>query len=318
MKLLVHYDKPERVLGILRQRHPEAAIACCADYASLPETIMREKPGVLFTIRFAGTPGFPRAAILDSASLRWVSVGGSGTDHLAPWDPARLTVTNGAGIAAECIAQYVIGGILHFALDFPAFAEHQRDREWKPGFVSPVMGRTIAIIGLGKTGQAVAKLAKAFDMRVNGIRAHPAVTAGVDRVEPIERLHDVLRDADFVVICVPLTATTRGLIDAAALQALKPGAVLVDVSRGGVVRQSDLIECLQAGRIKGAVLDVFETEPLPPDNPLWAMDNVIIDPHSSSVYDGWERRAVEMFCDNLDRWLRGAPLENIVDPGRGY
>ncbi|HEY1382150.1 MAG TPA: hypothetical protein VGF43_00965, partial [Dongiaceae bacterium] len=128
MKLVVHYDKPELLLDTLRMRHPAVAVACCTDYASLPETIARERPEALFTIKFAGTPGFPRAAVVGSNSLRWVSVGGSGTDHLGLWDPARLTVTNAAGVAAEVMAQYVIGGFLHFALGFPGFARHQRER----------------------------------------------------------------------------------------------------------------------------------------------------------------------------------------------
>src|SRR5262245_61758873 len=138
MKLLVHYDKPELILDILRRRHPAASLACCTDYVSLPETLARELPEVLFTVRFAGTPGFPRAAILASPSLRWVSVGGSGTDHLAPWDPARLTVTNAAGVAADAMAQYVIGGILHFTLGLAGFARRQRERRWTAGAVAPV------------------------------------------------------------------------------------------------------------------------------------------------------------------------------------
>src|SRR4029450_3448689 len=116
MKLLGHYDKAELVLDILRRRHPAIAIACCTDYASLPDTIARVQPEVLFTVRFAGTPGFPRAAILESPSVRWVSVGGSGTDHLAPWDPTRLTVTNAAGAAAAALAPYVLAGIPQFTL----------------------------------------------------------------------------------------------------------------------------------------------------------------------------------------------------------
>lgn len=318
MKLVVHHDRPELLLDTLRARHPAVSVACCTDYASLPETLARERPEVLFTIKFAGTPGFPRAAIVGSDSLRWVSVGGSGTDHLGSWDPARLTVTNAAGVAAEVMGQYVIGGILHFALGLSAFARHQRERTWTDGSVTWVAGRTVAILGLGKTGQAIARLSKTLGMHVIGVRAQPAPTPGVDRVEAMDKLHDVLGAADYVAVCLPLTPATRGLIDAAALRALKPGAVLADVSRGGIVRQAALLEALRDGRIAGAILDVFETEPLPSDNPLWSMDNVIITPHCSSVYEGWERRAMEMFCDNLGRWLAGQPLENVVDPGRGY
>jgi phosphoglycerate dehydrogenase-like enzyme len=257
--------------------------------------------------------------MLSAPSLKWIAVGGSGTDHLMPWDTGKLTVTNSAGVAAEAMAQYIIGGILHFTIGFSTFAKQQRDHFWNlASRVDTVTGRTIAILGLGKTGQAVARVAKALGMQVVGIRARPAPTAHVDRVEPMEKLHEVLANADCVVVCLPLTPQTRGLVDAAAFNALKPGAILVDVSRGNILKQAALIDALRSGRVKGAVLDVFETEPLPKDNPLWDMENVIVTPHCSSVYDGWERRSVEMFCDNIDRWKRGEPLQNVVDPGRGY
>jgi len=318
MKLLVHSDEPETFLGVLRQRLPNATVSCCRDYASLPTMLELERPEILYGIRFAGTSGFPRQAILEAPSLRWVSVGGSGTDHLAPWDASRLIVTNAAGVAAETMAQYAIAAMLSFALGLPALAAAQRQARWAPHRVASVRGRTLAILGLGHTGRASARLARALGMGVIGIRARPLPTPEVDRLEGPERLHEVLGEADFVLVCLPLTEMTRGLVDGPALCAMKPGAVLIDVSRGGIVRQAALIEALRAGRLAGAALDVFETEPLPPDNPLWAMDNVVISPHCSSVYDGWELRSAEMFCDNAERWRKGLRLENIVDPQRGY
>jgi phosphoglycerate dehydrogenase-like enzyme len=318
MKLIVHSDQPELVLDVLRQRHPEADITCSTDYASLPGMLERARPEVLYTVRFAGTPNYPRAAVIGAPSLRWISVGGSGIDHLGAWDPARLTVTNAAGVAAEVMAEYVIGGLLHFSLGFDRFARHQQAREWTAGTVASLRGKTLAILGLGKTGQAIARLAKAFGMTVIGIRARPAPTPHVDRVEPMTKRHEVLAAADGIAICLPLSAATRGLLDAAAFAAAKPGAILVDISRGGIVQQAALLDALRTGRLRGAVLDVFETEPLPADNPLWGLENVMITPHCSSVYAGWERRSMEMFCDNLDRWQRGVALENVVDPARGY
>src|SRR5215469_535648 len=318
MRLMIHSDKASELLEPFRRRHPDVELVLCTDYPSLPRLLEEHAPEALYTIRFAGTPNFPRPAILAAPSLRWVSVGGSGTDHLAPWDPARLTVTNAAGVGAPTMAQYAIAAALHFTLGLPRFAAAQRERRWAPDNVASVEGRSVLILGLGKTGQAVARLAKAHGMRVLGLRAHPVPTTHVDRVEPVARLHDLLPEADFLVVCVPLTPGTRGLIDAAALARLKPGAVLIDVSRGGVVRQAALIEALESGKLKGAALDVFETEPLPAENPLWDTANVIITPHCSSVYEGWDLRSVEMFCDNLDRWKRGEKLNNIVDPRRGY
>jgi phosphoglycerate dehydrogenase-like enzyme len=318
MKLVVHHDHPEALAPVLERRLPEVPVAYCRDYASLAGVLERERPDVLFTVRFAGTPGYPRAGIFACASLRWISVGGSGTDHLAPWDAARVTVTNAAGIGAETMAQYALAAMLHFCLGLHRFASDQRQRAWRQGRVASIKGKTLAILGLGKTGQATAALAKVLGLAVVGVRARPIATPNVDRVEPVERLHEVLAVADFVLVCLPLTPASRGLIDAAALRRTKPGAVLIDVSRGGIVRQDALIQALRSGHIGGAALDVFETEPLPADSPLWHMENVLITPHCSSVYDGWEERSIEMFCDNVDRWRRGAALENVVDPQRGY
>jgi phosphoglycerate dehydrogenase-like enzyme len=319
MKVLLHIDEPERIRDVVAQRHPDLSIAVCRDYASMGEVLAQERPEALYTVRFAGTPNYPRSAMLSTPSLKWIAVGGSGTDHLMPWDAGKLTVTNSAGVAAEAMAQYIIGGILHFTIGFPGFAKQQRAHFWNTAStVETVTGRTIAILGLGKTGQAVARVAQALGMEVVGLRARPAPTPHVDRVEPIERLEAVLAVADFVVVCLPLTPATRGLLGDSAFQTMKPGAVLVDVSRGTIVQQAALVGALISGRLKGAVLDVFESEPLLKDNPLWDLENVIVTPHCSSVYAGWERRSVEMFCDNLDRWKRGAPLQNVVDPARGY
>lgn len=318
MRVLIHAEQPGPLADILRARHPDVEAACCDDYPGLPAALARHRPAVLYTIRFAGTPGYPHAAVVEAPGLNWVAVGGSGTDHLAPWDPERLTVTNAAGVAADMMAQYVLGMALAFRLNLPHFAAQQRARRWDEGTVDPIDGLTVAVIGLGHTGRAVARLADAIGLRAIGVRAKPAPTPHVARVEPPARLAAVLAEADIVAIAVPLTAATRGLLNDAAFAAMKPGAILVDVSRGGVVEQDALVRALRAGRLRGAALDVFETEPLPPDHPLWEMPNVIVTPHCSSVYDGWERRSMEMFCDNLARWRRGEALCNIVDPTRGY
>ena len=150
MKILIHNDQPERARDIVARRHPDLAIAVCRDYASMGEVLAQERPEAVYTVRFAGTPSYPRAAMLSAPSLKWIAVGGSGTDHLMPWDTSRLTVTNSAGVAAEAMAQYIIGGILHFTLGFAGFAKRQREHVWdKAATVDTVNGRSLAILGLG-------------------------------------------------------------------------------------------------------------------------------------------------------------------------
>ena len=318
MNVVVHSDRPEDFIDLLEGRFPDIAFTCSTDYASLPGVLAEVTPDALYGIRFAGTPGFPRDAILASPGLRWMSVGGSGTDHLAPWDPLVLTVTNAAGVAAPMMAQYALGAALSLTLGFPAFERDRRERRWAAGRIAGIDGKTVAIVGLGHTGEAVARRFKAMGLRVVGSRANPRPTDNVDQVFSPDQLHHMLGAADIVVVCVPLTAATRGLIDAAAIAAMAPGAIVIDVSRGGVTMGDALLDGLDSGHIAGAALDVFEQEPLPPDSPFWDCHNVIVTPHCSSEYDGWERRSAELFGDNLDRFRAGEPLTNIVDPARGY
>ena len=318
MNIVVHADRPEDFIDLLEARFADVAFTCCRTYEALPAVLAEVTPEVLYGIRFAGTPGFPRDAILASPGLRWMSVGGSGTDHMAPWDPATLTVTNAAGVAGDMMAQYALGAALSLTLGFPASERHRRERRWLTGRVNRIEGKTVAVIGLGHTGEAVARRFKAMGLAVVGTRANPRPTANVDRVYGADRLHQALAGAGIVVVCVPLTPATRGLIDGAAIAAMAPGAIVVDVSRGGVVVGDALIHGLRSGHIAGAALDVFEREPLPPDSPFWNLDNVIVTPHCSSEYDGWERRSAGMFGDNLERFRLGKPLDNVVDPIRGY
>ncbi|MFO1147462.1 MAG: D-2-hydroxyacid dehydrogenase [Alsobacter sp.] len=316
--VLVHSDRPDAVLAVIGEAHPDLRLEACTDYAGLPAALARSGAEVVYTVRFAGTPGFPRAALVESPTVRWASVGGSGTDHLQPWDATRVTVTNAAGVAAGMMAEYALGTILSFTLGLRQFAQRQRERAWSAARVEPVEGKTLLVLGLGHTGEALASRAKALGMTVLGVRARPRPTPHVDEVHGIEALPGHWGRADAIVCCVPLLPTTRGLVGQAAFSAMKPGVVLVDVSRGGVVEEKALLAALDSGRIKGAALDVFATEPLPRDHALWAHEAVIVTPHCSSVYDGWEEKSARMFAENLARYREGLPLRNVVDPVRGY
>jgi len=316
--VLLHTDDPSTAREVLARDHADLSVHDCTSYDELADVIATTGAEVIYSTKFAGSQGFPRQALVESPGIRWVSVGGSGTDHLQPWDPAQLTVTNAAGVAADMMAEYSIGMMLNFTLNLPHFRRQQHNREWSPASVRPIAGRSLLILGLGKTGMAAARRARAMGMTTIGVRANPSPSPDLDEVHGIDALPQLWGRADFILCCVPLLRSTRGLIGASAFAAMRPGAVLVDVSRGGVVDGAALLAALDGGRLAGAALDVFETEPLPPEHPIWGYDNVMVTPHSSSVFDGWERAAFVMFAENLTRYRHGLPLHNIVDPQRGY
>ena len=261
--VILHTDQPEPALAVLARTHAGVEVHACRTYEGLVPMVRETGADVVYSVRFAGTPGYPREALLACPTLRWLSIGGSGTDHIRPWDPARITVTNAAGVAAGMMAEYTLGAMLSFSLGLRSFARAQAEHRWTAGTVEPIAGQTLLILGLGKTGQAMARLAKAMGLEVLGVRARPAPTPDVDEVHGMESLPALWGRADFILCCVPLLNSTRSLINAAAFHAMKPNTVLIDVSRGGVVEEAALLAALNGGRIKGAALDVFAREPLP-------------------------------------------------------
>jgi phosphoglycerate dehydrogenase-like enzyme len=318
LRVLLHNDATTVMAQKLSAAYPHIKVEQCNTYDALPAMVAEFRPDVVYSVRFAGTPGFPRDALFRPGGPKWIANGGAGTDHFAHWDTAHTTVTNGAGVAADMMAEYVMGGFLHFTLDVPGFQSDQRQHLWQDRTVRPLKGATLLIIGLGHTGRAIAARAKAFGMRVIGTRARPCPMDNVDAVHPASDLAAVLARADFIAIATPLTPATRGLLGPAEFAAMRRGVILADVSRGGVINQTALLHALDTGQVAAAALDVFETEPLPNDSPFWHRDNVIVSPHCSSVYAGWEDASFDLFLSNLDRWLKGQELTNVVDPGRGY
>lgn len=207
---------------------------------------------------------------------------------------------------------------LHFTLDVRGLQTEKANKLWQARTVRPLKGQTLLIIGLGHTGQATAAHAKAFGMVVKGTRAHPRPMQNLDEVSGTDALPDLLPDADFMAVSTPLIPATRHLLDATAFALMKPGVIKADVSRGGVIDHTALVEAMTSGHFGGAVLDVFETEPLPQDHPVWALENAIISSHCSAVFEGWEQASFGLFLENLARWRIGKTLSNVVDPRRGY
>jgi phosphoglycerate dehydrogenase-like enzyme len=205
--------------------------------------------------------------------------------------------------------------------DFPGLAGLQARHDWTPHYGRLLWGSTVGIIGLGAIGQAVADRLKPFGVEVLAIRRswRPGLTApSVDELFGPASLPDVLARSDVVVLAAAGTPETDNLIDRSAIDAMKPGAVFVNVARGNMVDEAALIDALTAGRLAGAALDVAHEEPLPPDSPLWDAANVLLSPHSSPSQDRYFEMVFELFVDNLGRYVSGQPLRNVVDLKSGY
>ena len=255
--------------------------------------------------------------------LRWIQLTSAGADRLlsSGFIESGIAVTTVSGLHATPIGEYVLCVMLMFAKGAPGFLRAQSRHEWLRYMPRELRGATVGIVGMGHIGEEVARLAKAFGCRVVATRR--SVTAATsdelaDELLPPAQLTRLLERSDYVVLAVPLTPETRGMIGAAELRAMKADAVLVNIARGPVVDEPALVDALREHRIAGAALDVFEREPLPEDSPLWDLDNVVISPHVSGGTEIYNQRAVDIFADNLRRYLAGEPLRNVVDPARGY
>ena len=273
---------------------------------------------VLFTFRF------PVEWLDQAPALRWVQLTSAGVDHMIGAGlfehRSDVLVTTASGIHAIPLAEHVISFILAWVRGLPGALRAQREARWDRYAPDEAHGKTLGIVGYGPIAQRTAVLANALGMHVQVLRRSPPAgpEPPVGRFYTPAELPALLATSDFVLLAAPLTPETRGLINAAALAAMRPTAVLINIARGALVDEPALIAALQRGQIGGAALDVFVQEPLPADSPLWALSNVIITPHLAGANPYYNRRATELFCDNLRRYLAGAPLHNLVDLRRGY
>jgi phosphoglycerate dehydrogenase-like enzyme len=264
-------------------------------------------------------------AVRRCPDLRWVQATSAGAGEqlaaaaLSEEDRRRVTVTSAAGVHAGPLAEFALFGLLAFAKDLPRLLADQRARHWGHYPVAELSGRSLLVVGLGQIGEEVARLAEAFGMRVTGVnRSGVSASPHVHEIRRTSELRDCLPEADAIVISLPLTEETSGLIDADAIARIKPGATLVNVGRGGVIDETALIEALGKGRLAGAALDVFATEPLPADSPLWELPNVLLSPHTAGLSVRENERIVTLFVENLRRYRRGEELINRVDPDLLY
>lgn len=256
-----------------------------------------------------------------ATNLKWIQAISAGVDrYLFPelvQSPVQLT--NVRGMHKDTIADHTFMFMLALARQLKRFIHLQAGNEWVRGDnLFELKGDTIGIIGLGSIGREIARRAKVFRMRVIGTNTSGSPVEGVDEVYGPGELETVIRQSRWLVIAAPLTPQTRGMIGEQQLEWLGPDGYLINISRGGLINQDALVRALQNNTIAGAGLDVFEEEPLPADSPLWHLPNVLITPHVSGSMKDYFGEALKIFCDNLKRYVKGEPLNNVVNKELGY
>jgi phosphoglycerate dehydrogenase-like enzyme len=282
---------------------------------------------------------FPKKLLTKARNLRWFQQWSAGADWLLEQPEVQqmdFVLTSASGVHAIPISEHIFAFLLAFARNLPQAWQAQQEGIWmheetskksskddlatySRSDVFELAGKTMLLIGIGDIGERTAQIARALEMGIIGVRHNPDHnTPGVSQMVGPEDLLTVLPQADVVVSTVPLTEETHHLLDQAAFDAMKEGAYLINIGRGGTIDQEALIAALRSGKLAGAGLDVFEEEPLTTDSPLWTMDNVLITPHSSGATPQYHERAFAIFLDNLQRYLAGEELRNVVNKEKGY
>ncbi|MGY4362934.1 phosphoglycerate dehydrogenase-like enzyme [Bradyrhizobium sp. i1.3.1] len=313
LTIVLNHPDAELYARLIADRFPQV----CAIAAPNPEQLARciDQADALLASRF------PVVLLEQAKRMRWFQCTNAGVDSMMPIrERARhITVTNARGIHGDIIADYVMAGVTMLHWNFRKLLRDQAERSWDPHFVAPLAEKTLGVVGLGSIGATIARRAKSAGMTVVGSKQDTSAhVEGVDRLFASDALGELLPLCDFVVLALPATASTVGLIGAPEIARMRREAFLINIARGQVVVEAELIKALEEGAIAGALLDVFEREPLPPESPLWTMPNVIATPHVSGSPTNYAERVFLIFADNIERFLNGQALTNVVNLGRGY
>ena len=320
IKLLISLDLPDFYLKKIEAVSPYVKVVHSQDKKELLNHIQDAD------ILLAGV--FSREMFLAAKKLKWIQTLWAGVEKFLFPEvvKSQVAVTNAGGVQAIPVSEHVIGMIICFCRKFDVFIRNQIKRKWKRsdaellGQFQELPGKTVGIVGLGKLGTEVAKRAKCLGMKVIATRRNPSAPTPeyVDKIFYPENLKELLAESDFVVLTLPLTKDTDGMISEAELRSMKTTGYLINVSRGKVIQEDKLVQALKEGWIAGAGLDAFAEEPLPENSPLWNMKNVLITPHVAGLTLYYLDRLTDILCENLKRFLRIENLINIVDKNRGY
>ena len=252
--------------------------------------------------------------------LRWAQAVTAGVEGwlALPDLPPGLTVTCARGTHRESMPENILGALFYLSKPYAAAVEDQKAHKWTRKVGIPLNDKTLGILGLGAIGQEVARLARAIGMRVIGTRRGGAPLPDLAEVLPPERTNEVLAQSDYVVVLLPATPETENFIDAERLSHMKSDAWLLNFGRGALIKDADLIQAVTGKRIGGAILDVFRQEPLPPEDPFWSTEGIVVLPHIGGGHPQRDRIVARLFVDNLTRFLNGQPLREVVDRQSGY
>lgn len=322
--LLVIVDK--RSVDIFQENVSKlSGVNVIAEYVSEPEKIEQQavSADIVLLLSWKPVKQTLKRILEVNPNIEWVHTWWAGVDSLIYPELKKLPLilTNGRGQFAEALAEFAVAACLYFAKDFPRLLNNKKAVRWEQFQCEMLSGKTLGIFGYGEIGKSTAKKLKALGMRVRAVKRRVAADfhdANLERIMGPRGLLDLCRQSDYLVSSAPLTAETRGVLNASIFSEMKPEAVFINVGRGPVVNEADLVKALSSGTIKAAALDVFEREPLDPASPLWAMDNVLISPHCADQCCGWLTRSIDFYVENLSRFLGAKTLKNIVNLDLGY
>lgn len=317
LQILSNRSLKEWQIEEIKKVAPQATVV----WPEKEESLDRFIPQTDIFLNVIGGKNLTREMWPQAERLKWIHVGAAGVDDVLFPElvESPVVVTNCRGIHASTISEHVFAMILAFARGLFKFQRDRGVRKWDRRGVSEVHGKTLGVVGLGGIGKEVARRGKCFGMNVIGIKRDTGKPVEfVDELVAPDRLIEVFPRMDYVVLSVPLTPETRGMIGERELAAMKRTAYLINIARGKIVDQDALIRALKAGTIAGAGLDVFEEEPLPEDSDLWSMENVIFTPHVAGTFSENVEKITEVFVLNLKRFLNGQPMVNVVDKRLGY
>jgi phosphoglycerate dehydrogenase-like enzyme len=318
LKLLVLSRPDAPHLSVLRQLPSETRVVVTGER----DTAASSAADADAILNCTGDGVLLQPALQSAKQVRWVHSLAAGVENqlIPELIDSGIPLTNSRGVYKESLGEFVIAASLYFAKDFNRMLRSREAHRWDPFDVQVVHRQTMGIVGYGEIGRAAGRRAAALGMSVLALRrkaAEPSWNEVAGWFTPDQRTQ-MIALSDYIVVAAALTPDTRGMIGRAEIAAMKPGAVIINVGRGPVIEEAALVEALQQKRIRGAALDVFDTEPLPPEHPLWDLENVLLSPHCADHTEGWLEEAVEFFVTNYQRFAAGEPLLNVVDKRAGY